>query len=153
MHRSIRDDLEEALEGKQNAHLENCEPCRREVAEMREQAQALRTLRAEADPGPGFYARVVDRIEAQRAVSIWSVLAESPFGRRVAVVSMALALLLGGYLVTSEEFPGTRTTAIAQSTQKTFDDSNLDEPVLTMPAARVPDRDAVLANLVTYRGQ
>src|SRR5439155_13666164 len=55
----------------------------------------------EVEPRPGFYARVMERIEAQGA-SIWDLFFESAFGKRIAVASLALALLLGIFLVTQE---------------------------------------------------
>jgi predicted anti-sigma-YlaC factor YlaD len=113
MHRVIQDHLEEVLTASQLerchsqvvAHVSECEECRVELEAMREQALLLRELRAQVEPRPGFYARVMERIEAQGAGSIWDMFFESAFGRRLAVASMALALLLGVYLVTSEQFP------------------------------------------------
>ncbi|HTC91126.1 MAG TPA: hypothetical protein VK686_22635 [Bryobacteraceae bacterium] len=63
----------------------------------------MRSLRAPQDiePRAGFYARVIERIEAQPA-SIWSVFLDRRFGLRLAVASAALVALLGTYLVTSE---------------------------------------------------
>src|SRR5262249_19031023 len=105
MHRVIRDHLEEVLaptpgNGFATEHLNECEECREEVAAMREHAQLLQGLRAaeEIEPRAGFYARVMDRIEAQAPKSVWSVFSDSPFGRRIAVASMALALSIGVYL-------------------------------------------------------
>ena len=53
------------------------------------------------EPRAGFYARVMERIEAQPA-SIWSVFLDRKFGFRLAVASAVLVALLGTYLVTSE---------------------------------------------------
>ena len=44
----------------------------------------------------------MERIRAEAEVSIWSVLLERNFGRRLAVASAVLVMLLGAYLVTSE---------------------------------------------------
>jgi predicted anti-sigma-YlaC factor YlaD len=152
MHRLIRDHLEEVLarpngSGPAGEHLAECTECRDEIAVMREQAAQLRELRApaETDPHPGFYARVMERIESQGPGSIWNLFFESAFGRRIAFASMALAVLLGLFLVSSEQFgPSNEPIQIAGE----------DQPgaVLT-PAAGTPDRDAVLVNLVTYREQ
>lgn len=50
---------------------------------------------AELAPGPGFYARVCARIEAENAKpSFWSIFLE-PFGSRLVYASAALLLLLG----------------------------------------------------------
>jgi predicted anti-sigma-YlaC factor YlaD len=153
MHGMIRDRLEEVLARPKPglagdlAHLDECAKCREEVAAMREQAEMLQSLRSEeVEPRPGFYARVMEHIEAHGAVSIWNLFFESPFGRRIAVASMALAVLLGVYLVTSEQLAeqfndgGAPVQAIAGEDQPGF-----------VPGA--PDRDSVLVNLVTYREQ
>ena len=148
MHRLIRDHLEVVLaaraDGPEAAHLRECEACRSEVEAMREQAAALRELKADVEPRAGFYARVVERIESQGALSIWSVFFDSPFGRRIAVASMALALILGLYLVTSEEM-GDHPVSVAGAVV------GEDQPGIVLTAGGVPDRDSVLVNLVTYR--
>lgn len=155
MHRSIRDHLEEVLAGSHDAsreggpvqeHLKNCSECSAEVGTMREQALLLRGLRVpqddvNAEPRPGFYARVMERIEAQGPASIWNVFIESAFSRRLAVVSMALALLFGIYVVTEEQKEHSALTA------------GSDDSGLVWNQAGAPDRDAVLVNLVTYREQ
>ena len=67
----------------------------------------LRTLRATDDtlaPRPGFYARVMERIEAQRPIDIWQLFFDSAFGRRIAMASVAMVVLFGFYLVSSERF-------------------------------------------------
>jgi hypothetical protein len=132
--RGLRDQLEDVLAGKATAAPER----REEIAAMREQAAWIRGLRAPADSEPraGFYARVMERIDAQRAISIWILFFDSQLGRRLALASMTLAVCLGMYLVSSEE----------QTTP----------PPVARPAvilAGSPDNDAVLMNLVTYREQ
>ena len=114
MHRVVREQIERILAHKRGhqdpaaaaAHLAACSACREELGSLRESAYLLRELRApqgfEAEPRAGFYARVMERIEAEGPVSIWNLFMESPFGRRVAVASLALAVLLGVYLVSSE---------------------------------------------------
>jgi anti-sigma factor RsiW len=113
MHRLIQDHLEEVLrevkDGPAAVHLAGCEECREEVAAMRQHAAMLRALRApesnsEETPRGGFYARVMERIEAQRPIDIWQLFSESVFGRRIAVASMALAFVFSIYLVSSERF-------------------------------------------------
>ena len=151
MHRLIRDHLEvvlaervgDAESAHLKAHVEGCDECRSEVEAMREQARMLRNLRAEAEPRAGFYARVIERIETQGPLSIWNVVFDSPFGRRIAVASMALALILGLFLVSSEEMENRPAIAVVGE----------DQPGLMLTSSGPPDRDAVLVNLVTYRGQ
>src|SRR5689334_15392747 len=114
MHRIIRDHLEQVLgerppapEHPAGKHLAECGECRDEVAAMREQAAMLRQWRVTngetVEPRPGFYARVLGRIEAQRPISVFTLFFDSLFGRRIAMASLALALLLGVYVVSSEQ--------------------------------------------------
>jgi predicted anti-sigma-YlaC factor YlaD len=159
MHRLIRDHLEEVLAESPNhcdpqvvSHLGQCRECREEVDAMRVQTRLLRALKSSAEPRTGFYARVMERIEAQGSVSIWKVFSDSPFGNSVAVACMALVLLAGIFLYTSDFMPD---QASAQSTVQFISGQLPDEdqsvPVLTPSGA--PNRDAVLVNLVTYREQ
>ena len=148
MHRGVRDKLEEILAGAgelaEERHLGECEECRAEVAAMREQRELLRSLRArEAEPAAGFYARVMDRIEAQGVSSIWSLFFESPVGRRVAMASMAVALSLGVYLISSERGAEPDTLVLSSGQVEMQQSSGM--------LTGSPDADAVLVNLVTYR--
>jgi anti-sigma-K factor RskA len=170
MHRVIRDHLEQVLadshaapSGGENTqvsrdyqlHLEQCDGCRGEIEAMRGHSMALRQLRSDAEPRPGFYARVMDRIEAQRARSIWSIFSESPFGRNLAVASMAVAVLLGVFLLTSEQFTDQNANQPVQIISATLpgEDQPASNVRFVPGSSAVPDRDAVLVNLVTYRGQ
>ena len=119
MHREIRDHIEDVLAGSQPCtpeHLNQCEECSTEVRGMQEQTALIRELRAPedfaADLRPGFYARVMERIEAEGPISIWNLFIESAFGRRIAVASLALALLIGIYVVTSERAAEEATIAL-----------------------------------------
>jgi hypothetical protein len=153
MHRIIQDHLEEVLiesNGEETspaaAHLAECEECREEVSILRFQGAMLRTLRAPASvadeaPRPGFYARVMERIEAQRPIDIWQLFFDSAFGRRIALASMALVLLFSLYLVSSER--------MAQPVTITVED----HPGMTLSRTGLPDKDTVLVDLVTYREQ
>jgi predicted anti-sigma-YlaC factor YlaD len=155
MHRVIQDRLEDVLAESHveacAAHLAECGECRNEVEAMRSQARLLRALKAEAEPRPGFYARVMERIEAQGPRSIWNVFSDSPFGRRIAVASMALALLGGLYLVTSEQMADQNLTG-RPKVQFLSEKLGEGEPGMATATGR-PDREAVLVNLVTYREQ
>src|SRR5579864_2186175 len=111
MHQTIRDNLEEYLKGSARrvpqefqAHLQACEDCASELRLVETQAKMLRSLQADGDAEPraGFYARVMDRIEQEGRSSIWSVLLRPTFGRRLAMASAVLVVLLGTYLVTTE---------------------------------------------------
>jgi hypothetical protein len=104
-------------------HLKECAECRQEIAAMQRHADWMRELRAPAtaEPRPGFYARVMERIEAEGAVSVWNLFMESAFGRRIAVASVALALVLGLLLVSSErsEEPMVADQGFSESVQDT----------------------------------
>jgi anti-sigma factor RsiW len=143
MHQLIREHLEEYLKRSDvpaefHAHLGECGECSEEVRSLEAQSHLLRALGSAPDvePRPGFYARVLERIEAQPA-SVWSVFLDRKFGFRLAVASAALIALLGTYLVTSEPSgpepsaaPTVVSTDIPQQEQQ---------------------RDAVLVDLASYR--
>ena len=154
MHKPIQDGLEYFLSGRAaseqlaafHAHLDACGACRAEVEDMAAQAKLLRTLRPPENlaPEPGFYARVVERIEAQTSDSFWSIFMEPAFARRLMFACMALAVLL---TVAAVQTPPAETA---------FDDPN---PVRIMAGYEMPqatgedprrDREVVLVNLATY---
>ena len=70
---------------------------------MKMQSQMFRAFQcpAEVTPSPGFYARVMDRIENQARPSMWSLFGESLFAKRLAYASMSLVLVLGTYVISS----------------------------------------------------
>jgi predicted anti-sigma-YlaC factor YlaD len=169
MHREIRDHIDDVLRGGntlKNAreHLAQCDECRTEVRGMQEQTALIRELRTPedfaADLRPGFYARVMERIEAEGPISIWNLFIESAFGRRIAVASLALALVAGMYVVTAERSADDSMIAL-QSPQATTEQTIVageDAPAreITQVDQSQTDQsseDAVLANLVTYREQ
>jgi len=108
MHREIFEHLEDVLSGAPPdlavRHLGKCAECREKVAAMQGQAVMVRQLKPlpDAEPRPGFYARVLERIEAEGAASIWNLFAESVFAKRIAIASLSLIVLLGIYLVSAE---------------------------------------------------
>jgi hypothetical protein len=116
MHESIRRRLEELLaagpsaggNGSPDGHLASCRECSSELAAMQSQAVLLRSFRAPegAEPSPGFYARVMQRIEEGGVRSVWTVFAESPFGVRLAYASLTIAIILGSYVVSAERRDG-----------------------------------------------
>jgi predicted anti-sigma-YlaC factor YlaD len=162
MHRIIRDHLEEVLTGHGSApehpagkHLAECEECRDAVTAMREQAAILRQWRtpAELDPQPGFYARVLERIETQGPGSVWALFFDTLFARRIAMASLALALLLGVYVISSEQMLEPQTASVEALPQAVFTDDILSDSGQPRLVTAAPDQDAVLVNLVTYREQ
>ncbi|MBV8811552.1 MAG: hypothetical protein JO033_23035 [Acidobacteriaceae bacterium] len=75
---------------------------------MQSQGVLLRSLRAseELEPPPGFYARVMQRIEEAGVRSVWTAFAESRFGVRLAYASLTIAIILGSYVVSAERRDG-----------------------------------------------
>jgi anti-sigma factor RsiW len=106
MHEPIQDGLEAYLSGRLSTaerhrflgHLAECSGCRLEVEALREHAEMMRLLRApeQFDPAPGFYARVMERIEAQTVPSLWSIFLEPAFGGRLLVAALSLFAVLAG---------------------------------------------------------
>ncbi|MBV9157750.1 MAG: hypothetical protein JO097_15910 [Acidobacteriaceae bacterium] len=113
---------------------------------MKTQSELLKALRApeEMEPTPGFYARVIQRIEERAKDSIWAAFLYSQFGTRLAYASLTIALVLGTYVVAQESRDGHLGTssAIAQ-------DFHYDAPVT---GSQAQQRDAVLANFAIHQG-
>ena len=152
MHGSVRDGLENWLAAKQSAaaleitaHISGCAECSSEIEAMRYQAQMVKTLQPTADvePSAGFYARVMQRIEASARRSIWWVFVYSPIGKRLAYTSIAVVLALGSYMVAAENSDG----HLGGPTAVVAQDSHYDAPV-TGDADE--QRQAVLANFASH---
>lgn len=113
---------------------------------MREQNSVLRSMRAgeEFEPLPGFYARVLQRIEDRAKASIWAGFLYSPLRTRFAYASLSLALLLGMYVFVEErgDLDPHAQAVVAQQ-------SNSEESVF---GDQSQQRDAVLVNLASYEG-
>jgi anti-sigma factor RsiW len=160
MHRVIQDRLEKILQAKDRVtgvaeltgvtevdeHLSNCAECAREVEEFRAQSPLFGALRVEAEPSAGFYARVLQQIEYRARNSMWAVFVSSPFGRRLAYASLAMALLLGTYVVGTESEDGHLTGNVARIEQS----APFDTPVRGGETDR---RDTVLVNFANYEPQ
>lgn len=160
MHQPIRDGLETYLRSGENdhsllafrAHLSACEECRATVERMKLQSEMLRGLRvAEAEPAPGFYARVMSRIETQRHTppSFWNLLLDARFGRRLMYATATLLVLLGTYLVSTE--PGDDASMSAQSAPEAILAPASDQQPPALSADQQRDRDAILVTLTTYQ--
>ncbi len=158
MHEPIRQGLEEFLAGRHapapapadqenfQRHLASCPECRDQVEAMRLHQSMLRELSApeSLDPAPGFYARVLERIEAQAAASsFWSIFLEPSFGRRLLYASLVLLMVLGTAVWNTPSGPSMDAT----------------NPVHIMASADLPaatgedpgrDRAVVLTNLVSH---
>ena len=144
MHRIIQENLEEILAGTLagkmretlEAHMAGCGECREEVHAMREMSSLLQVFRTEemAAPPPGFYGRVVRRIDDRQESSLWMLLFQPAFARRVAFASLLLLATLGGFLASREAEMASSPTA---------------EMVLAAEEER-PARDQMLMTLVRY---
>ncbi|HWR53877.1 MAG TPA: zf-HC2 domain-containing protein [Bryobacteraceae bacterium] len=155
MHGLIRDRLEEYLDGAPGRkfpleierHLQRCEECREEVSWMQEQSKLLRALSPaqEMDPSPGFYARVLNRIEKQQTTSVWSAFLDPVFGRSLSAAALAMVLLAFGFLAYSQ--PGNQPDVSAVEAMVSTDA----QPPLGIDRDR--DRETVFVTLATYRDE
>lgn len=154
MHEIVREYLEEHLRSKGmsgrlrdfHSHLSACGACRETVKRMEETSQLFDVLRlrAEQEPGPGFYARVMTKIEAEKRPSVWSLLLDPVFGKRLVYASLTLVVLLGSYMVSSEN------AEMAQAARPEVILSNQASTNVVAPANE-GDRDVILVNLATYK--
>jgi len=109
MHDPVIERLEEYLDGngpfpEVEEHLSKCDGCRQELAAMQAQTALLRrAFRADVEPDGAFYARVMNRIEAQAKPSVWSLFGESMFARRLAYASATFLVLVGVLFVSANE--------------------------------------------------
>ena len=158
MHQTIRDRLEDYLEGACSSeakraldeHLEKCAACRDEVALMKAQSAMLQDLRLaeKTDPAPGFYARVMNRIEVRRTVSFWNLLLDPVFGRRLVYATLTAVLVMGTYLATTEPVPTTLASAAAEATPEI--ELARPDASAVIGSDETQDRDAVLVQLATH---
>jgi len=156
MHQPIRDNLEDYLKGSTqqipqefHTHLETCEDCGNELRQFQGQAEMLRLLQPDGDldQRAGFYARVMDRVEMEGRSTIWSALLQPNFGRRLAMASAVLVMLLGTYLLTSERSePQVSSTDVVMVNGAPHATAVADQDSLQQQR----QRDAVLVNLATY---
>lgn len=115
MHAVVMQSIEEFLSGKLNpgaqreieSHLNSCDLCRKEVRSMQEVSEAFGSLRTEepVTAAAGFYARVMQQVEQQRAVPTVANLfgLDLAFGRRLVFASLLMLAVLGSYLVSREK--------------------------------------------------
>jgi hypothetical protein len=154
MHQLIKDHLEDYLRdpGSRTVpedfhdHLASCSACAQETGLLAGQSRLFRSALSvkDAEPAPGFYARVMNRVEEREDDSIWAALLEPAFGRRLAIACGTLALLLGTYMASTESAEHRSVpSGVVMS-----DDRNATANDGTIQPQQ---RDAVLVNLVSYR--
>ncbi len=152
MHEPVIQRLEDYLDGngpfpEVEEHLSKCADCRDELAAMTAQHELFRrAFRVETEPGAGFYARVMNRIETQARPSVWSLFAESMFAKRLAYASATFLVLVGVVFVSASE--PEQPLAIADPQLILAGDQQY-TPVTMDGMER--DREVVLVNLATYQ--
>lgn len=119
MHAAVIDSLEDYLSGslkgpgrqRIEAHLNQCEMCREEIAAMEDLSGLLGSMRVgdAVEPAPDFYARVMDRVKqsipARQApgLSLANLFAfDLAVGRRLAFAALLMLAILGTFLVSRE---------------------------------------------------
>jgi len=109
MHEPVRSQLEDILQGRLKPgqkdavalHLRECAACTAELGQMSLQADVLRSFKAVEVPemSAGFYARVLQRVEAQGRPSFWSLFLDPVFGRRLVYATGSMFLLMASFLL------------------------------------------------------
>ncbi len=159
MHRIIEDHLEEVLSGtlpsghQVYAHLKECGDCREITEAMQAQNDLFHAFRSttEVEPHAGFYARVLERIEMQRPISIWALFTNTVIGRNLATASLAVAMVMGAYMVTSEqEDPRLFAAQSAVEMDPLYPGAGFTNEVMN---ANASNSGAVLMSLVSYQGR
>ncbi|WP_031495528.1 hypothetical protein [Bryobacter aggregatus] len=142
------------------AYLKRNPAAREEVTAMIEISRFIReTLSVAPDeieslePAPGFYSRVLARIEAENGPpSFWSFFLE-PFGRRLVYASLGLAGLLfaATFLDTAPpEPPSVATIPVERVVHGAILASDGDGLPIMESSSRDEDRGATLVQLTTY---
>ncbi|MBI1897678.1 MAG: hypothetical protein HYZ57_00900 [Acidobacteria bacterium] len=149
MHEPVKGNLEAYLQGGSlppvEEHLKQCLSCREKVAAMKAQQPLLRAVKTSdnIDPRPGFYSRVITRIESQARPSVWSLFGESPFAKHLAYASFSFVVLFGSYFVSS-----TMPRDLSQTAPEAIMASADSEVVVGDNPER--DRETLLVTLATY---
>ena len=152
MHEPLLDGLEDYLDGKGptakvERHLAECASCREELAAMQTHSAMFRALRVPpTDLAPGFYARVLNRIESEGKPSLWALFGDSLFAKRLAYASVTALVLLGTVFVSTED---SSQEPLFASAPEVIMAEEQDAPVTTTDRDR--DRDVVLVHLATYQ--
>jgi hypothetical protein len=162
MNRRIEENLEAYLSGSldnagaadfQQSLMDSGPETRQLIAGIEKQSRMIRSALRPAEPvelGAGFYARVLERIEAQRAASpFWAALLEPLFFNRLVMASATLILLLGAALFTG----GPDDLAIAADAPHMIMAAE-PEPMVTVTTVNdgaPQSRDVVLGDLTTYQ--
>ncbi len=150
MHGTIRGRLEDLLKKEPEDrnlrdHLASCAECSSELTEMKRHSAQLASLRGpEIDVRAGFYGRVLQRIEEQEPICFWSFFVDSAFSKRLAIVSVSVAVAMGSYVISQES----REKPIVPGIVAMNASAHYDAPVI---GSRAEQRDAVLENFASHR--
>jgi anti-sigma factor RsiW len=153
MHEPVIQRLEEYLDGdgpfpEVEEHLRKCEDCKNELDAMRQQSALFRqAFKAEVEPNPAFYARVMGRIETQARPSVWSLFGESMFAKRLSYAS-ATFLVLVGVVFMSATNPD---QGVAFGDPEMILAGEERYTPVSMDTDTERDRQVVLVNLTTYQ--
>ncbi len=159
MHRSVEDHIEEFLEGRLSgvaresfeSHVAVCRQCHDLAVQMQSHSELLHCLSApaELEPSPGFYARVMRRVDSEARPSFWSLLLDPIFLRRLVYASASLVILMGVFLLATEpvhhELASTPVHALAQPSAAQL---NSEQPA--SPENVQQGRDSLLITLATF---
>jgi len=145
MHAVVMDSLEEYLTGSLEpaalrdieAHLSTCVMCQEAIHGMQDVSVMFGSLRQEEtqswDIAPGFYVKVMDRVNERRAVPTFSGLFDLAFGRRLVFASLLTLAVLGGYLVSHESayaYGPSPEAILAQPNGPAFDTARAEDNML-----------------------
>ena len=114
---------------------------------MAAQARLVRGLRSEPDieAARGFYARVMSAVEARQRSSVLGAFTDTAFARRLIYACLATVIILGSYLLYTEQATPFRAPAPVRFLAAGAPDSG---PV---GADQQRDRERVLVSLASYR--
>ena len=154
MHALIKERLEEYLRGSGGqadlaafrAHLASCGDCCAEIEGMQNQSRLLQLLRLPEDvePEAGFYARVMERIDAKQSASALYAFLDLRLAHRLMFASLTAVIVCGSYLVYTERLPsliesGPVAVLASQPTERDL-----------VGAHQAQDRETVLVALASY---
>lgn len=122
---------------------------RAEVELMAGQSRLIRealALDAEMSPAPGFYARVMNRIEAEQPAPGLLAIFLEPFGRRLVYAAAALLVVLGTVMYTADPVAMPEVAVNDSSAGILVDD----EPGVHLVGDTNEDRGRVLVTLTAF---
>ncbi len=157
MHTVIENELESYLVAKPlsaafHAHLGECAECRESLSLFAEASRLVRTLRVEPDEAaslelsPGFYARVLQKIDAQEKPSVWDIFLQ-PFGRKLVFASLAMSAVMVGAIL----WPAGPEPEVVAATPEIVFSTETAPPVMLVDhrVGNEENRGAVLVQLTT----